>query len=69
MLYFKRRNKLGGGRKMSRQLQAKYSKHIKSKQLIKSSVIMVERVAKLPSGKIASRALRERGRQSNEQQQ
>lgn len=53
---------------MSRDLQAKYSKKIKGKQVRGRKEKVVDRVAKLPSGAIASRALRERGQQNNGEQ-
>ena len=51
---------------MSQNLQAKYSKNIKDKQIRGRKERGVGRVAKLPSGAIASRALRERGQRNND---
>lgn len=47
---------------MSREVQSEYSRVIKTKQRLKAKQEVIEQVGKLPSGKIASRALRERGR-------
>jgi len=46
---------------MSREVQSEYSRVIKTKQRLKAKQEVIEQVGKLPSGKIASRALRERG--------
>lgn len=51
---------------MSQGLQSKYSRTVKVKQQQRRAEQVVERVTKLPSGKVASKALRERGRQRNE---
>lgn len=52
---------------MSHELQSEYSRRIKGKQRAKRKAEAVTRVSKLPSGKIASRAMRERGQRTNEQ--
>ena len=52
---------------MSQNLQSMYSKANKGYQKEKQKTEVIERISKLPSGKVASRALRGRGVNKDEQ--